>query len=148
MNKAEIAANSFMPINCAQAVLTAYAADYGLEKDKALQVAAAFGSGMGRLQETCGAVSGALIVLGLSSGFKEKDCENIIEIRNTIYAKTRDLISDFTEEKKSVLCRELLGCECDLKTEEGRKFYNDNNLQEKCRDFIRLACKLTEKHSF
>ena len=143
MNKAEVAINSFGPVNCAQAVLSAYAADYNLEKDKALQVAVAFGGGMGRLQETCGAVSGALIALGLSSGFKEGDGREKI---NAVYAKVRDLIGDFTKQKKTVKCRELLGC--DLNTEEGRKYFEENNLRENCRSYIRLACELFEKHSF
>ena len=143
MSKAEIAVNTYGPVNCTQAILSTYAADYDLEKDKALQVAVAFGGVMGGLKETCGSVSGALMALGLSSGFKDGDGREKI---NAVYAKVRDIIDDFTKEKGTVKCHELLGC--DLGTAEGRKFYVENNLQVKCRDYIRLACELFEKHSF
>ncbi len=51
--------------NCSQSVLTAFAGDFDLDEVTALKVAGGFGAGMGRLMETCGAVSGAYMVLGL-----------------------------------------------------------------------------------
>ena len=143
MSKAEIAANAHGPINCTQAILSTYAADYGLDKDKALQVAVAFGGVMGGLKATCGAVSGALMVLGLSSDFKEGDSREKI---NAVYKKVNDIVNDFIEKEGTIKCHELLGC--DLGTAEGRKFYAENNYQEKCRNYVRLACELFEKHSF
>ena len=46
MSKAETAEKFFETYNCAQSVLSAYAADYDLDKNKALQVAVGFGAGM------------------------------------------------------------------------------------------------------
>jgi C_GCAxxG_C_C family probable redox protein len=142
MSKTETALKIFETCNCAQAVITAYAEAYGLEKDKALQVAAGFGGGMGRLQEVCGAVSGAVMVLGLSSGFKEGDGREKI---NSCYALVRSLIADFTARKGSVKCLELLeGCK--LLTDEGQKQFKEKKLREKCEDYIRLACELLDKY--
>jgi C_GCAxxG_C_C family probable redox protein len=60
--------------NCSQAVLSSFSPDLGLEKETALKIACGFGAGMAKLQETCGAVTGAVMVLGLKYGkYKEDD---------------------------------------------------------------------------
>ena len=50
---------------CAQAVLTTFAGDYGLAESLSLKLATGFGSGMGRMCEVCGALTGAFMVIGL-----------------------------------------------------------------------------------
>jgi len=141
MGKAEAALVFFGNYNCAQSVLSAYAADCGLEKDKALQVAVGFGGGMGRLGETCGAVTGAIMVLGLASGFREGDSRDKI---SESYAKVRRLVNDFSTKAGAVKCRDLLGC--NLSTEEGQKAFKENNLRDRCRGYIRLACELLDEY--
>jgi C_GCAxxG_C_C family probable redox protein len=54
--------------NCAQAILSTYGQPYGLDRGASLRVALGFGAGMGRLGETCGALTGAFMVLGLKHG--------------------------------------------------------------------------------
>ena len=141
MSKAEAAVKLFEDFNCAQSVLSAHAGDYNLEKEKALQISAGFGAGMGRVQEVCGAVSGSLMVLGLASGFKEEDRR---DKTNEVYAKVRSFINDFIQKEKTIICRELLGC--NLSTEEGQTFFREHNLRSNCREYIRLCCELLEKH--
>ena len=141
MSKAETAVKIFESCNCAQAVLGAYAGDLGIDMDKALQTSVGFGGGMGRLQETCGAVSGAVLVLGLASRFKEADGREKI---NEVYAKTRRFVEEFTKEMGTANCRELLNC--DLSSEEGQKFFKDNNLKDKCRSYVRLCCEMLDKY--
>ena len=143
MSKAEKAANyhETCNYNCAQSVAAAFAGDFGLDADKALQVGVGFGGGMGRLQETCGAVSGAIMVLGLASGFKEGDGRDKI---NKVYANVRRLIEDFAREKGTVKCRDLL--HCDLLSEEGQKYFKEHNLRENCLGYIRFASELLEKY--
>jgi len=53
---------------CSQAVLTAFAHRYNLPEELALKLSCSFGGGMGRQGMTCGAVTGALMVLGLAAG--------------------------------------------------------------------------------
>ena len=141
MGKAETAAKCFVNYNCAQSVLAAYAEDYGLEKEKALQMAVGFGAGMGRLQETCGAVTGAIMVLGLASGFKESDGR---DKASEVYPKVRSFVDEFTAREGTVKCRDLLGC--DLLSEEGHRYYQEKNLRENCRGYINLACELLDKY--
>jgi len=141
MSKADKAEAIFQTYNCAQSVLGAFAEDFGLDKDRALQTAVGFGGGMGRKQEVCGAVSGAIIALGLASEFREADGREKI---NAVYAKVSSLINEFTEKKGSVLCRDLLDG-CVLSTEEGQRIFKEKNLRENCKAYIRLACELCEK---
>jgi len=142
MSKAETAENLFESYNCAQSVLAAFAGDYGLDKEKALQLAAGFGAGMGRLQETCGAVNGVIMVLGLNAGLKEGDSK---EKTHDFYTKVRRLVGDFTAQKGTVRCRDLLGG-CNLLSEDGQKFFKEHNLKNNCREYVRLCCELLDKY--
>jgi len=62
--------------NCAQAVLVAFADEMGLSEEQAFGLGAHFGGGM-RYGATCGAVTGALMVLG-ELGYNEKDAGCIL----------------------------------------------------------------------
>ena len=142
MSKADTAAQYFdQSVNCAQSVFIAYAEDFGLTKDQALSLAVGFGAGMGRAQEVCGAVSGAIMVLGLRSQFKQGDGRDKI---NTVYAQVRRFIEEFTKQKGTIKCRDLLPG-CDLSTEEGQKYFKENNLRDQCKGFVRLACDILDK---
>ena len=57
--------------NCAQAVFAAVAPELGLDRVAALRVATGFGGGMGRLQRSCGAVTGSVMLLGLRYGMRD-----------------------------------------------------------------------------
>ena len=109
--------------NCSQAVLSSFAPDLNLDKDTALKIACGFGGGMGKMQHTCGAVTGAIMVLGLKYGKYREDDEPAKE-------KTYDLVIRFTEEFKrmnnTINCRELLGY--DLNNEDHRKIIEEKNL--------------------
>jgi len=53
---------------CSQAVLCAYAEELGLAREAALRLAAPFAGGIGRMGLTCGAVTGAFLVMALKYG--------------------------------------------------------------------------------
>ncbi len=66
-SKEEIAVESFRSgLNCAQSVVAAYADEMSFDRNLALSISCGFGGGMGRLQETCGAATGAFMILGIS----------------------------------------------------------------------------------
>jgi C_GCAxxG_C_C family probable redox protein len=142
MTKPEIAEKTFKDgFNCSQSVLQAYAGDLNLPGDLALKIANGFGGGMGRKQEVCGAVSGALMVIGLIHGRGRNDGKEKTE---ETYRKVQDFIDAFKMKHGTVSCKELLpGCR--LLTDEGRKYFTDNNLTEKCRGFVRSSCEILEK---
>ena len=62
--------------NCAQSVLVPFAKEMGLEEVQAYALGAHFGSGM-RHGSTCGALSGALMVLG-AMGYGEQEAQTLL----------------------------------------------------------------------
>jgi C_GCAxxG_C_C family probable redox protein len=125
--KAEKAISSFRSgLNCSQTVLNAYADEMNVDNEFALSVSCGFGGGMGRLQETCGAVTGSFMVLGIYNCKKFADNKDRKE-------KTYAMIQRFSSKFKSfhgvMDCKTLMNA--DLNTEEGRKYVADNNLHEK-----------------
>jgi C_GCAxxG_C_C family probable redox protein len=92
--------------NCSQAILSAYCEEFNLDKNTALKIACGFGGGMGRLQETCGAVTGAYMLIGLKHGkFKKEDAES----KDKTYTLVREFAKQFVEKNKTTSCCELLG---------------------------------------
>jgi C_GCAxxG_C_C family probable redox protein len=74
MQEADIAVDYFESgYSCSQGILTAFGEMFGLDNDIAIKVAGAFGAGMSYLGQTCGAVSGALMVIGLKYGATGED---------------------------------------------------------------------------
>ena len=140
MSKTETAVKFFETYNCAQSVLAAYAGDFGMDKNRALSLAVGFGGGIGRTQGICGAVSGAVMALGLSSDYKEEDGRAKI---NAVYEKVHRFIDEFSERKGTTKCRDLLGC--DLLTEDGQKFFKENNLKLQCQAYVKFCCELLDK---
>ena len=51
--------------NCSQSILASFGQEFGLTEEQCLKLGTAFGGGMARSQMTCGAVTGALMVLSL-----------------------------------------------------------------------------------
>jgi len=132
-------------LNCSQAVLTAYSDELNFDNNLALSVSCGFGGGMGRLQETCGAVTGSYMVLGIYV------CKKITENKDR-KEETYSMIQKFSEKFKQINgttdCKSLL--KCDLKTEEGQRYAKENNLFEiiceKCiKDSLRIVDELIEE---
>jgi len=127
--------------NCAQSILCTFT-ENTMDENLALNISIGFGSGMGRKQEVCGAISGAIMVLGLKYG---NDGNNSKEKINNVYKKARYLIERFTKEKGTVNCRELLKG-CNLLTNEGQEYFQKNNLRENnCCEYIALTCRILEE---
>ncbi len=131
--------NSF---NCAQSVLTSFGPELGLSEDDCLKVSCAFGAGMGKQQHTCGAVSGALMVLGLKFGKARNDSESKKE--NT-YEKAADFLKSFESQNGSIQCFELLQG-LNMNDPEDLKKINELRLFEtSCEKYISDAVEITEK---
>ena len=127
--------------NCAQAVLSAFCPEWGLDKTMALKIAGGFGAGMARVQEVCGAVTGGIMAIGLKHGQEREDDK---EAKETTYRLTRELMARFKSEFRSCRCLDLLGG-CDLKTEVGQKRFGDEGLLEKvCHPCVRGAVRILE----
>ncbi len=110
-------------LNCAQSVVTAYDNKLGFDKDLALSISCGFGGGMGRLQETCGAVTGAYMILGIDRCRKFTD--NSARKENT-YALVQKFAEKFTNLNGATDCRSLI--KCDIRSDEGHRLAKENNL--------------------
>jgi len=84
--------------NCAQAVVCTYCDLVGLHEQTALDIAGSFGTGMGNMEGTCGALVGAGMVLGLAT----KD-------RNLSRARMKEIMTKFQERNGAIRCKELKG---------------------------------------
>ncbi|WP_337996964.1 C-GCAxxG-C-C family protein [Oleispirillum naphthae] len=118
--------------NCAQAAVSAFCAEHGLDEDLAMRLACGFGGGMGRKQEVCGAVSGAILALGLVHGRGKGGDKAMTQ---ATYDKVYALMSAFEARHGSCLCRELLQG-CDVTTPEGTRQVKERGL----RDSVCMAC--------
>jgi len=112
-------------LNCAQAVFTAYSEKLNIDNDLALSVSCGFGGGMGRQQETCGAVTGAFMVLGVQNCKKVSDNK---ERKALTYSMIQEFSKKFKELHGSTDCIDLLKCE--IKTDAGHDHAKANNLFE------------------
>jgi C_GCAxxG_C_C family probable redox protein len=141
VNHIETAVSRFAEgFNCSQAVFSAYAEDLGLDEKAALKIAAGFGGGMGRMGETCGAVTGALLVLGLKYGGTTPDRET----KERVYERVREFAARFKARHGSLACRDLLGC--DVGTAEGQEIARRQNmLTTACPQFVRSAAEILEE---
>ena len=96
--------------NCAQSVACALAPEVGADFETCYRLAEGFGGGMGGNNETCGAISGAVIALGqLNSGGSDAAGTTKAET----YRLVDMLVEGFRAENGSTVCRELKGIGCD-----------------------------------
>lgn len=91
--------------NCAQSVVGAFYEEMGMTLPQALRLASSFGGGMGGMRETCGAVTGMLMVAGLLWGY---DSAGDYEAKRAHYAHVRALADAFRARHETIVCRELL----------------------------------------
>ena len=100
----------------------------------------AFGAGMARTGEICGAVNGALMVIGLKHAKMRPDDDDSRELS---YALAQEFMDAFKEKNKSLLCRELLGV--DVSTPEGMATVRQKNLfATVCPRYVRSAAEILE----
>jgi len=137
----EIAREKFLEgFNCSQSVLVAFFQDLGLKEEDLLKISSGFGGGMGRMQKTCGAVTGAFMVIGYLNGrYQEGDTAS--------KAKTYDLIQkfadDFKEVNGTINCLELLGV--NFNDEEAMKeAVKQGGFKDQCLKYILDAVEIIE----
>ncbi len=137
--KADDAATTFnQGFNCSQAVLSAFAEEFGLDRETALRVAAAFGGGLARTGETCGAVTGALMVIGMKYG-KVRAEDDAAKLKT--YEIAREFMRRFNERHGHLACRDLLGH--DVGTPEGRRAIAQLGLHDSvCAGLVRDAVRI------
>jgi len=133
MNKIQQAQSLFSDgYLCSQSILLTYAPLFGLEPDTAAKIGAPFGGGIARRGDTCGAVNGAFMILGLKYGHATADDQ---ESKEKAYRKVEEFIVEFQKRNGSILCNELL--DCDISTPQGLlSAYDQHLFSTRCPRFI------------
>ena len=92
--------------NCAQAVACTYCDLVGVDEEMMFRVTEAFGAGMGGMEGTCGAVSGACVLAGMkaSTGNLEKPNSKAVS-----HQLAKEILRRFKEQNGSVVCKEIKG---------------------------------------
>ena len=113
----------------------------GLTRSSSQEVADGFGGGMGSMGETCGAVTGAFMVIGLKHG------RTVVKDRSA-HRKTNSLINDFVRlfkyRNESIVCRELLGY--DISIPEGLNSAREKKLfTTVCPKYVQDAVEIIEQ---
>jgi C_GCAxxG_C_C family probable redox protein len=143
MTKSEQAIGYFKnSFNCSQSVFTPFGIAHGIPEDHCLKISCAFGAGMGRQQHTCGAVTGALMALGLHFG---KGMGDDNSKKAETYEKTVAFCGEFTGRNGTTNCRELLnGLNMndpdDMKKIEALDLHNTH-----CAGYVRDAVEITQR---
>ncbi|MEI8242043.1 MAG: C-GCAxxG-C-C family protein [bacterium] len=141
MKHSDAAAAAFAQgLSCSQAVLSVYAEEHGLTQVAAAKIAAGFGGGMGRMAQTCGAVTGAYMVIGLKHGTTTGD----LVAKEKTYQLVRTFAGRFKEKNGALACKDLLGC--DISTSDGLEKMKNLGLHGKvCTQLVRDACELLDE---
>lgn len=131
--------------NCAEAVLLAIAQALNLDTKQIPAIATGFGAGIGRCGEVCGALSGAVMALGLRHGRSTPDDARA---KDALYAKTDELLQAFQEEFGDIRCLSLTGC--NFRTPEGTARFRELGLHKTlCPQFVAFAaeyaCRMIEE---
>jgi C_GCAxxG_C_C family probable redox protein len=118
---AEIAVSVFSQnYNCSQSVFSAFAPQFGFDRDTALRLASPFGGGVARRGELCGAVTGALLALGLARGADQPAG------KEEIYRLSQEFMRLFEQKHATMLCRDLIAF--DISTPAGHQAAKDKQV--------------------
>jgi len=128
--------------NCAQSVLTVFAVELGMNKDLGLKLANPFGAGIAYMQETCGAVSGALMAIGLKYGKGEN---GTAEDKERAFDMSRHFLAEFKKLHGTTCCRELLDG-INMSTPEGMEKMKELEwFRLRCANYVQDAVRLADQ---
>jgi C_GCAxxG_C_C family probable redox protein len=124
--------------NCAQSVLLAMQEYYGIRSNRLIpRIATAFGGGIGRRGSLCGALTGAIMAIGLKHG---TDGTALVE-KEKAYEIALKFYDRFVKEYGSPFCRELIGYDL-TNPEELERLRKSNVREEKCSHFVENAVEM------
>ncbi len=128
-------------ISCAPAVLAAFAPGLGIDEDHAARAASCFGGGMASSGRVCGAVTGAMMAIGLGHG---PGARADAAAKKVAYDRAQELWRRFTDRHGSIECRDILGL--DISTPEGHAQAAAQGLfKTRCAAAVRDAAEIVKE---
>ncbi|GFI62050.1 hypothetical protein IMSAG049_01223 [Clostridiales bacterium] len=130
-------------LNCAECVLRTYLDMHDTDvPDSVIRMATGFGGGMGHTKNTCGAMTGAVLALGLSKGRdpfeKETVPERIKHLQGEVYPVFGEMVTEMKNNYGTLICSELSDPFGDFGGKERKK---------NCMEMIAYCAKLAEKYA-
>ena len=119
----------------AESVLQAVAEQHGISPPLIPRIATGFCSGLARTGGPCGAVTGAVMALGLATG-RDTPEEDV----TPTYEAVQRLLNRFQEQFGAISCPDLIGV--DIGTPEGRAAFEQQGLHDRCRGFVEGAAAI------
>jgi C_GCAxxG_C_C family probable redox protein len=119
--------------NCSESVLLALSRELNEPTEHIIPcIATGFGGGIARTGSTCGALSGAIMTIGLIVG---RNKSNELEKKEIVYEMAFKMITDFEREFGTSLCKNLI--KCDLRTPKGHEKVRSQKIKETvCTKFV------------
>ncbi len=121
---------------CTQAILLAYASQCGVGLEALNRLGTGFGAGFGRVQSTCGALTGGIAVLGLARGSGQPGDE---ENKEEVFKMVKALVERFEAEMGATDCLGILKAPITT-PEEAEKVREAGLFQERCGKALRTVC--------
>jgi C_GCAxxG_C_C family probable redox protein len=127
--------------SCCTGVLASYAPELGMERELAAGLGRGMAGGIGSLGHVCGAVSGAVLVIGAKTTNKGNihDMEAGMKTMETV----REFVARFEEQNSSIQCRELIGH--DISTPEKMQAAMKINAYANCPSFVESAVTILDE---
>ena len=127
--------------NCSQAVARAFGPSVGLDEKAAMGAARGFGGGIGSQALTCGAVTGAVMVLGFRAAELDRKTENP---KTKAAELVREFCTRFESRHGTIACLDLIGI--DLSTETGQRINKEKKItRTQCPAFVRSAAEILDE---
>lgn len=139
MKKSVLALQKFPSVNCAQSVFSSFSEELKLNEKTCLRIASGFGSGMTQA-ETCGAVTGSYMVIGMKHGHDSSEQEGKEKTKKLI----REFNAAFLSEHGSLKCKNLVGYDIS-KPDELEKARESGVFLNICPRLIASACDILEE---
>jgi C_GCAxxG_C_C family probable redox protein len=138
--KSVLVDDQFFNYSCSQTVLSLFAEDLGLDEETALKISSGFGGGMA-CAETCGAVTGSYMVIGMKHGHASSNPDEKANTKLFI----QKFNAAFEKTQGSLICKKLIGF--DISTQDGLDEARKNEVfNTKCPGFIKTACDILEEN--
>ena len=141
MTAAEQAQGYFISgYNCAQSVALAFAEKFNVDKEIIAKSASGLGGGI-QMGEVCGALSGAVLIIGLACGQSEA---GDVDAKKACYANTKAFAEAFQRENGCLTCRELVERNVSGNSQEE----STANKKAYCRGLVARAAQLLVKMGY
>ena len=125
-------------LNCSQAIIAAFGEQYGIDVEMAKKIGRPWGGGMGHLALTCGALTAAIVILGMAESGTDE-----MQARKDSFASVRELFHRFEAKHGATDCKDLLGA--DMSTAAGKKKIGEEKLGPQfCPGFIRDTAEILD----